>query len=111
MSVVSVAVTVPRSQTSPVNIPASPRSKTPSVARATSTIPHLIRAGAIGSRAGLDARSRYDAPGMTEYRIETDPFGPIEVDASRYWGAQTERSLHHFSIGWPDADQMPREVI
>ena len=48
---------------------------------------------------------------MTEFRIETDPFGPIEVDASRYWGAQTQRSLHHFSIGWPDADRMPREVI
>ncbi|MDP9300445.1 MAG: class II fumarate hydratase [Actinomycetota bacterium] len=48
---------------------------------------------------------------MTEYRIETDPFGPIEVDASRYWGAQTQRSLQHFSIGWPDADRMPREVI
>jgi len=48
---------------------------------------------------------------MTEHRIETDPFGPIEVEASRYWGAQTQRSLHHFSIGWPDADRMPREVI
>jgi hypothetical protein len=48
---------------------------------------------------------------MTEHRIETDPFGPIEVEASRYWGAQTQRSLHHFSIGWPDADRMPREVV
>src|SRR2546426_3959296 len=48
---------------------------------------------------------------MTEYRIDTDPFGPIEVAASRYWGAQTQRSLHHFSIGWPDADRMPGEVI
>src|SRR6187397_2515487 len=48
---------------------------------------------------------------MTEHRIETDPFGPIEVEASRYWGAQTQRSLRHFSIGWPDADRMPREVV
>jgi len=48
---------------------------------------------------------------MTEYRTETDSIGPIEVDASRYWGAQTERSIHHFSIGWPDVDQMPREVV
>jgi len=48
---------------------------------------------------------------MTEYRTETDSLGPIEVDASRYWGAQTERSIHHFSIGWPDVDQMPREVV
>ena len=34
--------------------------------------------------------------------------GPIEVAADRYWGAQTERSLHHFNIG---NDRMPREMI
>ena len=34
--------------------------------------------------------------------------GPIEVAAERYWGAQTERSLHHFNIG---DDRMPREMI
>ena len=32
-------------------------------------------------------------------RIETDTFGPIEVDTTRYWGAQTQRSLEHFKIG------------
>jgi fumarate hydratase, class II len=48
---------------------------------------------------------------MTEYRTETDSIGPIEVDSSKYWGAQTERSIHHFSIGWPDVDRMPREVV
>jgi fumarate hydratase, class II len=48
---------------------------------------------------------------MEDYRTESDSFGPIEVEASRYWGAQTQRSLHHFSIGWPDADRMPREVV
>ena len=48
---------------------------------------------------------------MTEYRTETDSLGSIEVDASRYWGAQTERSIHHFSIGWRDVDRMPREVV
>src|SRR3954469_751320 len=41
-------------------------------------------------------------------RIETDSMGPIEVAADRYWGAQTERSLHHFNIGY---DIMPREMI
>jgi len=41
-------------------------------------------------------------------RIETDSMGPIEVSADRYWGAQTERSLHHFNIG---DDRMPREMI
>jgi len=41
-------------------------------------------------------------------RIETDSMGPIEVPAERYWGAQTARSLVHFSIG---EDRMPRAVI
>jgi fumarate hydratase class II len=41
-------------------------------------------------------------------RTETDSMGPIEVASDRYWGAQTQRSLHHFSIG---DDHMPRAVI
>jgi len=41
-------------------------------------------------------------------RTETDSMGPIEVPAERYWGAQTQRSLHHFSIG---DDHMPTAVI
>lgn len=41
-------------------------------------------------------------------RTETDSMGAIEVDANAYWGAQTERSLHHFNIGF---DVMPREMI
>ena len=41
-------------------------------------------------------------------RTETDSMGGIEVAADRYWGAQTERSLHHFNIG---GDVMPREMI
>ncbi len=36
---------------------------------------------------------------MTNVRIESDTMGDIEVPADRYWGAQTERSLHHFAIG------------
>ncbi len=48
---------------------------------------------------------------MTEYRTESDSIGTIEVERSRYWGAQTERSLRHFSIGDPAADRMPLEVI
>ena len=42
------------------------------------------------------------------FRTETDSMGPIEVPADRYWGAQTERSLHHFKIGH---DRMPRAMI
>jgi fumarate hydratase, class II len=41
-------------------------------------------------------------------RTETDSMGAIEVPADRYWGAQTQRSLHHFNIGH---DKMPREMI
>jgi fumarate hydratase class II len=41
-------------------------------------------------------------------RTETDSMGEIEVPADRYWGAQTQRSLHHFSIG---TDHFPRPMI
>src|SRR5215204_4084247 len=41
-------------------------------------------------------------------RTETDSMGPVEVAVDKYWGAQTERSLHHFNIGF---DVMPREMI
>jgi fumarate hydratase class II len=37
---------------------------------------------------------------MKKTRTETDSFGPIEVPADRYWGAQAERSLANFRIGW-----------
>ncbi|MFT6887688.1 MAG: fumarate hydratase class II [Paracoccaceae bacterium] len=37
---------------------------------------------------------------MTATRTETDSFGPLEVPADRYWGAQTQRSLINFPIGW-----------
>ena len=37
---------------------------------------------------------------MTETRTETDSFGPLEVQSDRYWGAQTQRSLMNFPIGW-----------
>jgi fumarate hydratase, class II len=48
---------------------------------------------------------------VSEHRTEKDPMGTIDVPADRYWGAQTERSLHHFSIGWPQADRMPVEIV
>src|SRR5919198_2803095 len=41
-------------------------------------------------------------------RKETDSMGAVEVPADRYWGAQTQRSLHHFAIG---DDRMPVEVV
>ena len=45
---------------------------------------------------------------MSDIRIETDSLGPVEVPADKLWGAQTQRSLEHFSIG---QDLMPREMI
>src|SRR6266496_3386071 len=48
---------------------------------------------------GLDAKGT---------RQEFDSMGKVDVPADRYWGAQTQRSLHHFSIG---DDRMPVEVI
>ncbi|MCX7344691.1 MAG: class II fumarate hydratase, partial [Alphaproteobacteria bacterium] len=45
---------------------------------------------------------------MKKTRTETDTFGPIEVDASRYWGAQAQRSLYNFKIGW---EKQPQPVI
>lgn len=43
----------------------------------------------------------------TGHRQEFDSLGPVAVPADRYWGAQTQRSLHHFDIG---DDRMPLEV-
>ena len=48
---------------------------------------------------------------MTGHRTESDSMGTTEVPADRYWGAQTQRSIHHFSIGWPDVDRMPAEIV
>lgn len=45
---------------------------------------------------------------MNKYRVETDSMGEIQVESDKYWGAQTERSLHHFNIG---KDIMPIEVV
>ena len=37
---------------------------------------------------------------MTDMRTETDSFGPLEVPSDKYWGAQTQRSILNFPIGW-----------
>jgi fumarate hydratase class II len=44
----------------------------------------------------------------SKVRTETDTFGPIEVAADRYWGAQTQRSIGNFKIGW---EKQPKPVI
>jgi fumarate hydratase, class II len=45
---------------------------------------------------------------MQEFRVESDTMGSVEVPASHYWGAQTQRSLHHFAIS---DETMPPAVI
>lgn len=45
---------------------------------------------------------------MTKTRIETDTFGPIDVPADRYWGAQAQRSLGNFRIGW---EKQPLPIV
>ena len=47
---------------------------------------------------------------MNTYRIEKDTLGEVKVDAEKYWGAQTQRSIQNFRIGG-DGDKMPIEVI
>ncbi len=45
---------------------------------------------------------------MKGYRLETDTFGEIQVPSEKYWGAQTQRSLHNFKIG---TEKMPKSLI
>ncbi len=45
---------------------------------------------------------------MARTRTETDTFGPIEVASDRYWGAQAERSLSNFRIGW---ERQPAPIV
>src|ERR1700756_1089735 len=45
---------------------------------------------------------------MSSTRTETDTFGPIEVASDRYWGAQAQRSLGNFKIGW---EKQPLPVV
>src|SRR6516162_4001096 len=45
---------------------------------------------------------------MTTTRVEQDSLGPVNVPAEKLWGAQTQRSLEHFSIG---DDLIPREMV
>ena len=45
---------------------------------------------------------------MTAFRTETDSFGPLQVPADKYWGAQTQRSILNFPIGW---ERQPVAII
>ncbi len=54
----------------------------------------------------MAARSK--SASSTKVRVETDTFGPIDVPADRYWGAQTQRSRQNFRIG---VERMPEPVV
>src|SRR6266704_5342311 len=56
----------------------------------------------------MSQQARREEQPAKNTRIETDSMGEIEVPADKYWGAQTQRSLIHFAIGF---DVMPREMI
>ncbi|MBX9683699.1 MAG: class II fumarate hydratase [Hyphomicrobium sp.] len=45
---------------------------------------------------------------MSQFRTETDTFGPVEVAGDRYWGAQAQRSLGNFKIGW---EKQPQPIV
>src|SRR5690606_29437574 len=51
---------------------------------------------------------RRSAVSAQKTRTETDTFGPIEVAADRYWGAQAQRSLGNFKIGW---EKQPASIV
>src|SRR6202046_14361 len=55
-----------------------------------------------------DGRIQKGDNNMTDIRKETDSLGEVDVPADKLWGAQTQRSLEHFSIG---KDLIPREMI
>ena len=45
---------------------------------------------------------------MDQYRIETDSLGKVKVPKEKYWGAQTQRSIINFPIGW---ERQPSAII
>src|SRR5436305_8529570 len=74
----------------------------PSAVPLSSTVIVMDRIMAPSSRTSRSPRP------IKATRTETDSFGPIEVAADRYWGAQTERSRQNFRIGH---DRMPMPII
>ena len=68
----------------------------------------MLDRNAIDVRGREHADSSQSTGSATPTRIETDSFGPIDVAADRYWGAQTERSRRNFRIG---EEPMPKPLI
>src|SRR6476660_7805007 len=64
--------------------------------------------GSVANRQGSKSKAKTSKPVNGQFRVETDSLGEVKVAADRIWGAQTQRSLEHFSIG---KDLIPREMI
>src|SRR5262245_60190040 len=63
--------------------------------------------GAAAAASSTSALAQEPAKAATN-RVETDSLGPVNVSNDKLWGAETQRSLEHFSIG---DDLIPREMI
>src|ERR1700688_1320990 len=61
-----------------------------------------------GPRIERGMRHHQESNTVNNVRMETDSLGDVAVPSDKLWGAQTQRSLEHFSIG---RDLMPREMI
>jgi fumarate hydratase class II len=72
------------------------------------TTPRSKRVDRTGAASPAAAASDHQTEAPIGFRTETDSLGEVSVPADRLWGAQTQRSLEHFSIG---SDLMPREMI
>ncbi|MEJ2434630.1 MAG: class II fumarate hydratase, partial [Pseudolabrys sp.] len=57
---------------------------------------------------GTPRKPRTRAARKTKTRVESDAFGPLDIDRDRLWGAQTQRSLANFRIG---SERMPIEIV
>ena len=67
-----------------------------------------VRPGRPACRPRARHRAHMGRREMAATRTETDSFGPLEVDATRYWGAQTQRSIQNFPIGW---ERQPAAIV
>src|SRR5882672_7411853 len=69
---------------------------------------HLSKGAACALHGAELSMSVAQGSTMTATRVEHDSLGPVNVPGDKLWGAQTQRSLEHFSIG---DDLIPRELI
>jgi fumarate hydratase, class II len=70
--------------------------------------PEAVQAGPSGNEPPSTPPTTPETKSMSKTRVETDTFGPIEVASDRYWGAQAQRSLGNFKIGW---EKQPLPIV